>query len=307
MISKGPDRRITACIPYYRCKRYVRRAVLSLLAQTHRDLTVVVVNDGDPDPPWPMLRDITDSRLVRCSLAANRGPYFVTAAVLDACNTPYLLIQDADDWSAPRRAERLLGALERDRSDFSVSAAPQFIEHEKGHRIVDIRWRRDSHEADAGNFVIHHRITSAFKYRAPHHGLFRSDSLRAIGGYYGGLKINYDTLVPNLILMIGRISHVPEGLYYRLLRPESLTHGKRTGVDSADARRESAFQRELYKSCFASYRQFLNGKITSSQLAANIRANCATGVSAADRQILALETRRITAAVRSQTRRARAS
>jgi glycosyltransferase involved in cell wall biosynthesis len=307
MIPNGPDRRITACIPYYRCKRYIRRAVLSLLAQTHRDIMIVVVNDGDSDPPWPMLRDITDPRLVRFNLAKNHGPYFITAAVLEACNTPYLLIQDADDWSAPRRVERLLGALERDRSDFSVSAAPQFIESGNGHRIVDIRWCSASYEADAGNFVIHHRITSAFKYRAPHHGLFRSASLRAIGGYYCGLKINYDTLVPNLILMIGRISHVPEGLYYRLLRPESLTHGRLTGVGSGNARRESAFQRQLYKSCFASYRQFLNGGITASQLAASIKNSCAAGVSPADRETLALETRRLTAAVRNQTMQARAN
>lgn len=297
-----PDRRVTACIPYYRCKRYIRRAVLSLLAQTHRELMVVVVNDGDPDPPWSMLRDITDPRLVRYDLKSNRGPYFVTAAVLNACATPYLLIQDADDWSAPKRVERLLHALERDRSDFSVSAAPQFIETAQGHRIVEVRWRYSTHEADAGNFVIHHRITSSFKYRAPHHGLFRKSSLHAIGGYYGGLRISYDTLVPNLILMIGRVSHVPENLYYRLLRPGSLTHGSMTGIGSAGAKRESEMQRCLYQACFASYRKFLNGSLSASEFAASIRSRCASRVSAAERHMLQMETQRLSTVVKHQAR-----
>ncbi|MBZ5626936.1 MAG: glycosyltransferase [Acidobacteriia bacterium] len=44
--------RVVACIPHFKCKAHIRRAVESLLRQTHRNLTIVVANDGDADPPW---------------------------------------------------------------------------------------------------------------------------------------------------------------------------------------------------------------------------------------------------------------
>lgn len=289
------DTRVTACIPHFHCRPYIRRAVESLLEQTHRNIEVIVVNDGDPQPPWDQLAHIRDPRLIRFSLQANRGPYFATALALNTTNTPYFLIQDADDWSAPQRVERLLRALQRDQSDLAVSAEPQFIDGRHGPQVIEIRWRRDTNKPDAGNFVIHHNLTPAYKYRAPHHGLFRSSSLRAIGGYFGGLRISFDTLVPNLILMTGRISHVPEGLYYRLIRQESLTHGAHTGIGSPNAKRESAIQRRFYDWCFSYYRWFLAGKLTAPQLAAAIRRISAAHVAAPDRNALQAETRRLAA------------
>ena len=46
---------VVVAVPCRRCRPYVRGCVESLLAQTHADLTIVVVNDGDPEPPWPAL------------------------------------------------------------------------------------------------------------------------------------------------------------------------------------------------------------------------------------------------------------
>jgi len=287
------DHPVTACIPHFRCRRYIRRAVESLLKQTYRNLNVVVVNDGDPQPPWDQLAHIRDPRLIRFSLEENRGPYFAAAVALNATLTPYFLIQDADDWSAPRRVERLLGAMERDQSDLAVSAEPQFVETRNGNQVVDIRWHRATRKPDAGNFVIHHHITSAYKYRAPHHGLFRSSSLRAIGGYYAGLRISYDTLVPNLILMTGRISHVSEGLYFRLLRPASLTHDSVTGIGTANAKREAAIQKRLYQWCFSYYRKYLAGQVTAPQLTASIRSVCDSQITPFDRRALIRETNRL--------------
>jgi len=291
MNERGPL--VAACIPHFRCRRYIRRAVESLLQQTHRNLRVFVVNDGDPQPPWEQLAHIRDPRLIRFSLAGNYGPYFATAIVLNATSAPYFLIQDADDWSAPQRVESLLDALERDHSDLAISAEPQFVEGKSANRVVEVRWRTSSLNRDDGNFVVHHRITPSYKYRAPHHGLFRSSSLRMIGGYYGGLRISYDTLVPNLILMIGQISHVPQGLYYRLIRQESLTHGFQTGIGTARARYESAVQKRLYQSCFSYYRMYLEGRLTAPQLGAAIRTVCGSNVSPLDRRLLAAESRRL--------------
>src|SRR5262245_35812210 len=88
--------RVTVSIPYFRCKPYICRAVESILEQTYHHLTVVVVNDGDPEPPWDQLAHIDDPRLVRFNLAANYGRYFVDAVVLNATPDLYFVVQDAD-------------------------------------------------------------------------------------------------------------------------------------------------------------------------------------------------------------------
>ena len=67
MLSLG-NLAVTASLPYFNARGYIRRAVESLLAQSHSNITVVVVCDGDPRPPWPELAHIRDPRLVQFAL-----------------------------------------------------------------------------------------------------------------------------------------------------------------------------------------------------------------------------------------------
>lgn len=272
----------------------MRRAVGSLLAQTHQDITVVLVNDGDPSPPWDLLADIQDSRLVRFSLMANHGPYFATAVVLNATSAPYFLIQDSDDWSSSKRAACLLDRLERDCSDLAVSAQPQCAEIESGQKVLDVRWASVSMNGTTEKrFVVRPKLTPDFVYRAPHHGLFRTSSLRCVGGYYGGFRVGYDMMLTNLILMTGRISHVPQSLYYRLVRPESLTQSAVTGIRSK--MRQEAVQAlvALYKRCFGLYSDYLAGKIDSLRFADAIRNSVSSNITATDMRQLEMETQRL--------------
>ena len=295
------DHRVIACIPYYRCRPYVRRAVQSVLDQTHRDITVVVVNDGDPEPPWALLADIRDPRLVRFSLAANHGPYFANAVVLNATSARYFLIQDADDWSASTRVASLLDRLEHEGSDLAISAQPQYVENGRGSQVLDVRWATISYNgAQERRYVVRPTLAPEYGYRAPHHGLFRCDSIRGVGGYYGGVRVAYDKLLTNLILMTGRISHVPQPLYYRLVRRESLTHSPLTGVGSAYAQQVQRALVESYRNCFTCYLEYLAGKIDSRRLGEIIRGSIKKNVRAADARQLSLETQRLRALLRTR-------
>ena len=292
--QQARDRRIVACIPYHNCRQYLRRAVTGLLGQTHRDLTVVVINDGDPHPPWGLLADIKDDRLVRFDLTVNRGPYFANAVALNATTAPFFLIQDADDWSTPARAAALLDRLERDGSDLAVSAQPQFVDEQSGRRITSVRWAATSSDAmPAVRFTVGCALGPEFAYRAPHHGLFRSDAIRRVGGYYGGFRVGYDTILTNLILTTGKISHVAQPLYYRQIRPESLTHSAATGNGSRFAAGSHKAVISLYRHCFLRYSEYLAGRIDSQQLGAAMRSTIAKNVNPADARQLAMETQRL--------------
>jgi glycosyltransferase involved in cell wall biosynthesis len=310
-MSSSKDLAVTASVPYFNARGYIRRAVESLLTQTHRNLTVVVVNDGDPNPPWDLLADIDDPRLIRFDLDLNYGPYFSHHIIFAASNTPLFLVQDADDWSTPTRVSTLLHALITEGSDLAFSAWQQYRADEHGHLQPDsIRWRRrqpgDPLLAPPGQrelFLFDPLLNEHFVNRAAHHGLFRREALESLGGYYAGFRMNYDTLLTNFLLMTGRVSFVDQPLYQYVIRPDSLSHSQATGVRSpiriATKQRLGAMYREAYEH----YRAWMRGNLSSVEFSARIRQLAARNVTPELRQALNVETARMRAAIRAQRRR----
>jgi glycosyltransferase involved in cell wall biosynthesis len=282
---------VTACVPYFRCRKYIRRAVQSLLNQTYYDLKVIVVNDGDPTPPWDLLRDIHDHRLVRFDLHTNNGPYYASAVVLNATGSPYFLIQDADDWSDPRRTETLVRRLRRDGSDFAVS--DQFVQGHlpgRGLQTSSVLWR----------VPLNLRLTSQYMWRGPHHGLYRTKTLRALGGYYGGFRMSYDAFLINMVIMTGRISHVESPLYHRTVRLHSLTTSATTGMSSEYRRIVDLALAELYGKAFGWYQRYLAGEIDAVRLVRTIRGISGASISSQVAENLRRETDRLVALLDSQ-------
>jgi len=267
-----------------------------LLAQTYSNITVVVVNDADFEtPPWPELSDIDDTRLVRFDLKENKGPYFATQLVLSATTAPYLLIQDADDWSHPERIQKLLAAIDGDKADFAVSAQCLIREGVyNSEEPPDIRWIERLNgtllvNGLADKYKVNTKLTRQFLYRSAHHGLFRTEVLRKIGGYYGGFRTSYDTILTNFILMVGKIAHVPEPLYYRLVRPTSLTQSAETGYRSIQRKQILLKLEQIYNITYKLYKSYLRGQMTGDNLIKSIRSTCENYIPKDDVQTISSE------------------
>jgi glycosyltransferase involved in cell wall biosynthesis len=304
---------VTACIPYYAGRRYIRRAVESLLAQTHRDLEVIVVNDGDPSPPWDELLRLRDPRLIFFNLARNHGgPFFANAVVADATSSPWFLVQEQDDWSTPGRVERLLHLATERGADVAISGQYFHRQQPDGSSApVGVRWSRIGHQtcptctatSRCQECFVDTALTDLYWYRAPHAGLFRVELLLSVGGYYAGLHLHYDSLLMNLLMMTGTVAHTGDTLYHRLLRPESITHAKTTGFGSAPSNRERSCVIEIYRAAFTEYQRYLRGDIDSQRLAESIRHRCQGNVNASERCELADEVARLRAHIAACRRR----
>jgi len=209
---------ITVTMPYHGSPTTIERAVSAVLTQTHDDLRLVVVNDGDTaTPPWPHLADIDDDRLVRFDLPCNRGRYFADAVTLAACDTEWFAVHDADDWCEPDWLARLLAAAEAGSLDAVFSA--QVCHGLDGRTRIERVGRLDC----AG---------PRLRFVASHHGLYRTQALRRAGGYHPGFRVSYDTLVVNLMVLTGRAGAVDKPLYHRVARPGSLTTAETSGLGS---------------------------------------------------------------------------
>ena len=256
--------RVTVALPYFQCQPYIRQAVESVLAQTYCDLILVVINDGDLEPPWDELAHIDDPRLVRFDLPMNRGLYFVNAVALNATPDAYFATQDADDWSEPQRIARLLEALQRENAVCAVSGG---VRHTTENGI-------QTATPYDGFPQRNQPLIGKFYHRATHQGLYRTQTLRAIGGYYAGVRIAYDMLLTNLVQMTGHVAYVDAPLYHRRIRPASLTTASPTGFGSPARVKTVEALRHLYQQAFALYTASEAGKISVDRMLRAIRELC---------------------------------
>lgn len=299
---------VTASVPYFNARPYIRRAVESILQQTHRRLTVVVVCDGDPYPPWPELAHIRDPRLICFGLSRNYGPYFAHQVVFGASTAPYFLVQDADDWSTPTRVSALLHALVNEASDLAFSAWQQYRADTHGNLQRDsVRWRRrlpgDPATAPPGQrelFLFDSLLNDNFVNRASHHGVFRRAALERIGGYYAGFRMNYDTLLTNFLLMTGRVSFVDAPHYQYVIRPDSLSHSPATGVRSPIRIATKHHLAVMYREAFEHYRAWMRQQLSSHEFTERIRQLAGRNVTPELRHALAIETSRLASLIRAQ-------
>jgi glycosyltransferase involved in cell wall biosynthesis len=204
-------------MPYWRTPETVARAVGSVLGQTHRALTLVVLNDGDdPTHAWAPLAHVDDPRLVRFDLPQNGGRYRADAIALAACPTEFFMVHDSDDWSDPDRLERLLAKAEG--RDVVLG----------GYRIH----RQDGSTRDVAPTPELISDASALRHVAHHTALFRTEALRSIGGPHPGYRVSYDTFMIDVAVLTLRWAVVREPLYHYRQRPDSLVSDRRTGMRS---------------------------------------------------------------------------
>lgn len=195
----------------------VDRAVKSVLGQTHRDLRLVLVNDGGP----PLHGLVRDKRLVVVNLPENRGRYFADAVVTEAiADRPDALwsVHDSDDWSEPHRFERLLP-------------------HMKDGAVVSSYWRHrngQKHMVQQPARVQIDRPKRGFAHLAHWcSGVYTSERVRRAGGIHPGFLVGFDTLFVRMLVMTGQVGVVDQPDYHWCRRQSgSLTTAPKTRFGS---------------------------------------------------------------------------
>jgi glycosyltransferase involved in cell wall biosynthesis len=189
---------VLVSMPYYGCPEQLPRAVASVLDQTHDDLVLCIIADGDEPPPLHR----RDQRIVTYRLPHNHGAYFAQAVALEANPHQWYAPHGADDWTQPDHLERLLAVGE----DVVVTGC--YWRHENGRtKIVQ---------------------------RNLETGLFATRVLREIGGYNPAERVGQDSMLLNVLRHAGHTLHrtdVPT--YHYVKRAGSLTKNADTGHGSA--------------------------------------------------------------------------
>lgn len=108
-------------IPAYNAEAYIEECLDSVLAQTHRNLQVVVIDDGSSDRTAEILdRYAAKDPRVEVLHRENRGVATTRLELFKMAKGKYINFVDADDTVEPEMAEVMIDVLECTKADVAV-------------------------------------------------------------------------------------------------------------------------------------------------------------------------------------------
>ena len=126
--------KISVIVPVYNVEKYLSKCVESILAQTHKNLEIILVDDGSPDRCGAICDEYAkkDSR-VRVIHKENGGLSDARNAGLAVCTGDYIGFVDSDDRIAPDMYESLVAFAEKEDLDVAMcGTADVWPDHESG-------------------------------------------------------------------------------------------------------------------------------------------------------------------------------
>lgn len=212
------DCTVLALIPHFECEQYLDDCLAALTEQTRPLDGIVVIDDCSAQAPTDIVRRYPNVTLMQA--AENSGPYRLIQQVINDTDYDAYLFQDADDWSAPDRLEKLLEHAEATEADMIGSQEVRVFCDEP--EVASIPWPLD------GNAQFKHRAT-AFPLLHPT-TLVSRHALMAAGGYSTGLRFGGDAEFLRRVHHVARCVNTPHHGYFRRVRQGSLTTAPATAI-----------------------------------------------------------------------------
>lgn len=125
---------VTVVIPAYNAARFLASAIDSVLAQTVRDLEVIVVDDGSQDGTSTIAERY--GSMVRCIRQPNQGVSGARNRGASASSGRYIAYLDADDEWRPRKLELQLDLLAAKPRAVACFAGTELFDDRSGRRAV---------------------------------------------------------------------------------------------------------------------------------------------------------------------------
>ncbi|WP_449431666.1 glycosyltransferase [Pseudomonas putida] len=108
--------KISVIMPAYNAEAFIETALRSLLAQSWKNLEILVVDDRSSDSTVERVSAMArqDARIILLQQPENRGAYAARNTALQHATGSLLVNHDSDDWSHPQRLELMATPLLQD-------------------------------------------------------------------------------------------------------------------------------------------------------------------------------------------------
>lgn len=197
MPHSNPSPLVSVLLPAYNHEAYVRSAVESVLAQTHTNLELIVIDDASVDGTWEALRSFSDERIRRYRHETNLGADVTLNEALGHAVGQYLAILNSDDRYAPERLASCLRVLQDD--DVDLVGTDMGLIDDAGNRVMEHWWlsayaELKSVREKSGDWLA--TLLSGNVYMTTSNFVFRRSWFEAVGNF-SNLRyvLDYDWLL----------------------------------------------------------------------------------------------------------------
>lgn len=111
---------VSILMPCYNVEPFLAKCLDSVVAQTYRNLQIVMIDDGSSDNTFTVMREYAakDPR-IEIYTQKNQGVAYTRNQLLDKIKGEYILFVDSDDWIEPDMVEFLYRQLSENNADIS--------------------------------------------------------------------------------------------------------------------------------------------------------------------------------------------
>lgn len=120
---------ISVVMPCYNAENYVENAVESVFQQSHKNVELIVVDDGSIDKSYSLLTQCRNKYPnLKVFQQANLGPFPARNLALKHADGEFIAFLDADDYWDPNFLEKLLRGIENNNADLGYCGWQNIVE-----------------------------------------------------------------------------------------------------------------------------------------------------------------------------------
>ena len=218
-----PKPKVSIIIPVYNAEKSMRKAIDSILAQTERQLELILVDDGSEDGSGAVCDEYgARDRRVRVIHQANAGVSAARNAGIDAACGDYIGFVDGDDHIAPDMYGRLLQEAERTGADVVRCDAVTVYENgrTRADTISQLTENTLLQKSDLRSSLLPEMAGAVWRC------LYRKTMLDAFGVRFPlGVKFSEDRVF-NLYAFgnADKVAYIKEAYYYHQVNAQSAVH-----------------------------------------------------------------------------------
>ena len=168
---------VSVIIPCYNYAQYVTAAIESVLAQTYKNIELIVINDGSTDNSARVIQALASKHGFKYAEHSNRGLTATCARGLDLARGEFINFLDADDTLDSSFIEQSIAFL-RANPQYAMSYCRAYLIDKDGNKI---QTKQNNCKNCVSGYIFENLVEDCFIL--VHSVLVRTDIARAVGGF----------------------------------------------------------------------------------------------------------------------------
>lgn len=204
---------ITVAIPLYNKKRFIENTIKSVLAQSHHNFELIVVDDGSTDGSLSIVENFFTDKRISVIKQNNSGVSAARNLALKSAKSDWVALLDADDQWTPNHLELIFRAVDACPDAAMISAHVRQI---SAHDVVSQNYNFDRELEPSYINYFNKATTNIFTITSSTVCLKKSAAL-AIGGFDEEIAMGEDLDMWARMALKYQVAHTNRitGLYLR--------------------------------------------------------------------------------------------